>query len=331
MVVASQLLFAPCDAATKLDISPRGRTRLPTLRRGAGRVVLCRPASATRQEALSPDAAAAFLWCSDGLVIARFVSSLQPHAWDEDSDEERAAGSGAGPSRPGQIMELPSPIGYHGAAMLLPAAYAAHAGLLQGPVAVACFPMVVPFSTPSVPPELWLANKRARAFHRCCVLGVYLQGAFSLFKFAHGDLIGGTYDAIQALMGAYAVSPDGQQFLPSYMMMAGFNGVLGTFQLFQAYHGVPLHYLPLWSMLPSAISLANTYFCWQFIKEIKAINEGLNYSGPQDSCFVSLMGGDWWPASLDTQVRRPEQEGTTGGLSNRFSPFAGDGFRLGER
>merc|ERR1719454_1250663 len=131
--------------------------------------------------------------------------------------------------------------------LLLPAAVAAHGGGLSLPagVACACLPIMSPFRVPQVSPDSWMANKRALAFHRCCVFGVYVQGALALFKFSAGDLVGGVYLGIQAAMGAYAVTPDGVGFMPSYMMVSGFNGLLGIIQVFQTFQGVPLHYIPI--------------------------------------------------------------------------------------
>ena len=49
---------------------------------------------------------------------------------------------------------------------------------------------------------------------------------FCALRLRAGDLVGGVYLAIQAAMGAYAITPDGSRFMPSYMMISGFNGVL---------------------------------------------------------------------------------------------------------
>merc|ERR1719265_798693 len=61
--------------------------------------------------------------------------------------------------------------------LLLPAAVAAHGGGFSLPagVACACLPIMSPFRVPQVSPDSWMANKRALAFHRCCVFGVYVQ------------------------------------------------------------------------------------------------------------------------------------------------------------
>lgn len=219
---------------------------------------------------------------------------------------------------------------------LLPAAVAAHGGLyLPAGVACACLPIMAPFRVPQVSPDSWMANKRALAFHRCCVFGVYLQGAFALLKFSGGDLVGGTYLGIQAAMGAYAVTPDGSSFMPSYMMISGFNGLLGIIQVLQTFQGMPLHYIPLSAMLPPTISLLSCYWCWQFCQELRAVGAGLPGAGPQDTCWVKFMGGDIWPISslsptIETSERDRERASATGGVSSRFSAFGGSGHRLGE-
>lgn len=227
-------------------------------------------------------------------------------------------------------LDLPSSI-----ALLLPLAAATHCALAGsgGAVAAACVPIAIPFSVPQVSPDAWLANKRARAFHRCCVVCVYAQGAIAVLKFARGDLVGGTYDALQALMGGYAIQPDGQRFFPTYIVISGFNGLLGLFQVFQSFQGVPLHFLPMLALLPPAFSLMAAYCGWQFCREVNAIAAGLTGDGPQDSCFVRCIGGDWWPSSIG-----PSYSGSTAGdggvgvqsAPSRFSAFAGDGRRLGE-
>lgn len=222
------------------------------------------------------------------------------------------------------------------AAMVLPGLVASHHGLLGGAaagVAPACMPLPVLFSVPYVSPDSWLASKRARAFHRCCIICVYLQGGFALFKFARGDLIGGVYDAVQCAIGAYAIEPEGLRLMPSYIMMSGFNGLLGAMQVLQTYNGAPIHMLPMLAVLPPLVSLSAAYFGWQFVKEVQAIGSGMNGDGPQDGCFVSLMAGDWWPSSMGPSVSQAGVADPTGasetGPRSRFNPFAGDGHRLG--
>merc|ERR1719491_2452553 len=133
--------------------------------------------------------------------------------------------------------------------------------------------------------ESWAVNKRARAFHRACVIGVYAQGFFAIMKFAKGNLTGGIYDAIQAFMGAYAMQPDGLRFVPTYLTINGFNGIMGCFQVFQAFNGIPLHFIPVLTILPPAVSLTSAYCGWQFCREVRAIAVGLPGYGPQDTCF----------------------------------------------
>lgn len=233
-------------------------------------------------------------------------------------------------------VQLP-PFELYNLGLLLPAAWAAHSGLLlAGGAACACMPMMAPFQIPNVSPDSWIANKRARAFHRCCVLGVYTQGAFALFKFAGGDLVGGTYMGLQAAMGAYAISPDGSRMMPSYMMMSGFNGVLGLVQTFQQFQGVPLHYIPFMAILPPTISILSCYWGWQFCQELRAIGSGMHGEGPQDTCWVKFMGGDIWPITLlsptiePTERERAERaELSAMGGRSAFSAFGGNGMRLG--
>lgn len=231
----------------------------------------------------------------------------------------------------------PFEIGHLG--LLLPAAYAAHSGLLlSAGAACACLPIMAPFQVPQVSPDSWMANKRALAFHRCCVLGVYIQGGMALLKFSGGDLVGGTYLALQAAMGAYSITPDGARLMPSYMMMSGFNGLLGIIQVFQTFQGVPLHFIPFSAILPPVVSLLSCYWGWQFCRELRAIGAGMAGDGEQDTCWVKFMGGDIWPISaLSPQVETPERERehgesvtASGSVMSRFSAFGGSGHRLGE-
>lgn len=218
------------------------------------------------------------------------------------------------------------------AASALPGMLAAHSGLLAaGPmVAPCCMPLPVFFSVPVVHPDTWLANKRARAFHRATVVCVYTQGVLALLRFARGDLIGGLYDAVMAGIGMYATDPEGIRLIPSYVMMCGFNGVLGLLQIIQQMHGVPIFALPLTLVLPPIVALCGAYCGWQFAVELNAIGGGGADSGrPQDSCFVRFMGADWWPSSV-TAPRREEEGPTSGSAARNFNPFAGDGHRLGQ-
>jgi len=272
--------------------------------------------------------AVAFLFCAQEIKDNRLEEA--PVVIQDERHADEVAG-----------VRLP-PFEYANLGLLLPAAMASHSGLLLGAGATcACLPIMAPFSIPQVSPDSWMANKRALAFHRSCVFGVYAQGALALMKFAGGDLVGGTYLALQAAMGCYSVTPDGTRFMPTYMVISGFNGVLGIIQVFQAYQGIPLHYIPIWAYLPPALSLLTCYWGWEFCREMRAIGAGLPGDGPQDTCWVKLMGGDIWPiSSLSTtsatdrdqeQVHGVESASRgSGGLSNRFSAFGGSGHRLGE-
>merc|ERR1712190_553386 len=101
-----------------------------------------------------------------------------------------------------------------------------------------------------------------------------------------------------AIMGAYAIQPDGIQFFPTYIMFSGFNGLLGMFQVFQGAQGVPFQSLPMLTYLPPIVCITSAYCGWQFYKELRAIAAGMPGDGPQDSCFVRVMGGDCWPSSI---------------------------------
>lgn len=284
----------------------------------------------------------AFLFCAKDSVAIACESLALKRATDDANEEEfrrrrsdyfRVAG-----------VDLP-PFEYANLGLLLPAAFAAHSGILvSGGVACACLPIMSPFQVPQVSPDSWMANKRALAFHRCVVFGVYVQGALALLKFSGGDLVGGTYLALQAAMGAYAITPDGTRFMPSYMMISGFNGILGIIQVFQSFQGVPLHYIPMSAMLPPTLSLLTLYWGWQFCRELRAIGTGMAGDGPQDSCWVKFMGGDIWPIStLSSPPEGTSRAGdggessvmggviSGGGAASRFSAFGGSGHRLGEQ
>jgi len=213
-------------------------------------------------------------------------------------------------------------------ASLMPSALAVHYGFLAGSplVAPSCMPLPVLFSVPGVGPDAWLSNKRALAFHRCCVGFVYAQGAFSLLKFVRGDLIGGIYDAVMCGTGAYALDPDGIRLMPSYIMICGFNGLLGLVQVLQQFQGAPIHYLPFAVILPPLVACAAAYCGWEFCREIRAIAAGLHGEGCQDSCFVRFMAADWWPASTAPVSVR---DGVLTSDGAPFNPFVGDGHRLG--
>jgi len=287
--------------------------------------------------------ALAFLFCGAGngdgdaaVAAAGTPVARRVDAWE--GPGEVAAATGIEPTplpcMLASTLRLPplEPVG--AAAMLLPAAVAAHSGPSPLGVVLGCAPVVPPFSFPEVSPNTWLVNRRALAFHRGCVFAVYAQGALAIFKFVHGDLVGGTYDALQALMGGYATQPDGIGLLPTWIMVSGFNGVFGIFQVFQAFQGVPLHFLPMLACGPPVLSLCAAYFGWQFFREVRALAGGLPGDGPQDTCFVRVMGADCWPlASLSPPSSRGQPAAAAGGLGStdrRFPAFEGQGHRLGE-
>jgi len=233
---------------------------------------------------------------------------------------------------------------------MLPAVHALAAsqlGLSPG-MALCCLPIVTPFSMPHMTPAVWYSNKRALAYNRMVVITVYIQGACAIFKFGTGNMVGGFFDGIQAAMGFYSLMPEGMRFLPTYMMMAGFNGVIGLLQVVQTYNGVPLQMLPIMPILAPVAAITSAYFGYQFCKEVRKIAGGIpdEADGAQSSCFVRTMGGDWFPSFLTAPLYGPSQdgrsnddEGFSGGIhgyggrsgaQQRFSVFEGSGHRLGE-
>jgi len=235
-------------------------------------------------------------------------------------------------------LDLPPPAVGNMVAALLPAAVTAlhPAGLsATGAVVPAMMPVVVPNSMPSVSSDIWLGNKRARAYHRCCVLAVYAQGTVALMKVISGDLVSGFLDGFLAAIGAAATQPDSSKLMPTYTMVAGFNGGLGIIQALQSCQGVALHNLPLFLATPAIISVLGAYCGWQFCKEIRAIAAGYTGSGPQNSCFVRICSADCWPlASLSPLPRGPRHdhafEGEEPDARPGFEAFGGRGQRLAE-
>lgn len=279
---------------------------------------------------------------ADFLFTELKVAEVHPSLPCDAMDEEASAASLPMSLRPAgphlaDVLD-PGPLDWRSVAALLPAAAAAHAGLLSGGVAMACIPIAVPFSVPQVSSDSWLANKRARAFHRGVVITVYSQGILTLLKLSRGDLVGGLYDGVLCAMGTYAIQPEGHRFFPTYIICCGFNGLLALLQILQGYQGVPVHFLPLLAILPPSIALFGAYCGWQFCKEVSAIAAGHPGAGPQDSCFVRVMGADWWPAFLGPQVAQRDHERNVGRpgestgsvFRDRFSVFGGDGHRLGK-
>lgn len=213
---------------------------------------------------------------------------------------------------------------------------------------MACLPVVVPFAMPQVTPRMWMHSKPARAYQRIIVITIYVQAAVGLYKLSSGNLVGGTADIMQALMSAYALSPDGGKYLPTCIMVGGVNGVLGLMQLLQAYHGVPIRHLPPSAILPIASSLVGAYFGWEFCKEVRSVAFG-GARDQSESLLVRLVGSDCWPLSAispygplgsDEEVADPDDArgfGTTFGRGSaatggsRFDAFTGDGHRLGEQ
>lgn len=276
--------------------------------------------------ALRPaEEAAAFIFCmtmtSSGAPEQKSVAMEDAPNNEEESPQE---GTVLG-------LELPPPTTAHLLAVLLPSAVALHGGLLSAPggLVVACLPIVTPFSVPQMSPDSWMANKRARAFHRCLVFAAYAQGALALYKFTQGDLVGGTYLGLQAAMGAYAVTPSGMSMMPSYMMVAGFNGILGIIQTFQSFQGVPLSFIPFSAYLTPGLALLSCYWGWEFCQELRAIGGGRTGSGDQDTCWVNFMGGDAWPVSALSRQAETQTTASAGGEASRFSAFGGSGHRLG--
>jgi len=235
-------------------------------------------------------------------------------------------------------LRIPEPKLANIAAALLPAlAATVHPAIsASSSVAVpAMMPIMMPYSMPFVSSDSWLGNKRARAYHRCCVLAVYAQGAVAVLKFISGDLVGGLFDSLQAAIGACATQPDGSKLMPTYVMVTGFNGVLNILQIFQNYQGISLRHLPLLVSIPPVVSILAAYCGWQFCRELRAIASGYTGEGPQDSCFVHLCGADCWLLSLLSPLPRGDRSTiSASGITFRdrqgFEAFGGSGQRLGE-
>jgi len=295
-----------------------------------------------RKKSLEAGAAARFLFCPDGaqvkvcqnLTVAR-KTAREPQHLEDFCTQDRPANKDSEPQcmddldkdRLALIMKMSSTT----LPLLLPPALAVHLGLFNNIAATAaCLPIAVPFSVQHVAPDVWNANKRARAFHNAIVIGVYLQGGIAIMKFASGDLVGGTYLALQVLSGLYAIQPDGLSFIPTYVMVSGLNGVLGLVHVLQNFQGIPFAQLPITALASPIISILSAYFGWQFCREVTAISVGLNGEGPQDTCFVRTFGGDWWPLSwlASAHTSAPSSSSAPGPLQG-FSAFTGDGHRLG--
>jgi len=201
-------------------------------------------------------------------------------------------------------------------------------------VTPAMMPMFAPETLPHVSGNWWVVNKRARAFHRCCVIAVYTQGVFSLLKLVRGDLVGGLFDMLQTGIGLTATQPQGISVMPTYVMVAGFNGVLGMLQVFQSFQGIPIRYLPILVTAPPICAIIAALCGWQICKEIRAMASGTS-SGPQDSFFVRICSADFWPLSVLSPTLHSgggddNHDSSRSSARQHFSAFGGSGWRLGE-
>lgn len=238
------------------------------------------------------------------------------------------------------------------------------AGGASMPLLTSCVPIVAPFNTPPVPLESWIGNKRACAFQRSLMFLSCAQGLMALAKFFGGNLIGGFFDCMIAGVGIYACSPEGVTMLSTYMVFAGFNGVMDFMQVLQMYHGVlPIYLLPFqYPAFRPLLLFLGCYFTWEFHKELTAVWRGYNCAGPQDTLFVKLMSHDWWgqqpgtnefqqqgdgsninttqsisqrftnwgSGTVGTAQDAPAQQPMQQPVGQRFAPFGGEGRRLGE-
>jgi len=283
-----------------------------------------------------PAAASEFLFCkgsSRGCSIAK-KQPWQDAADDAKKDEKKGQRINLLVSRPSPRRSLwQDPEMFPGAvAFFVPAAAALAQQVVSGGssgVALACLPIVVPFSIPQVSMDVWCADKRALAFHRATAILVHVQGGLAVLRFLSGDLVGGAYQGLQTALGLYAIGPEGMPFFPSYIMMSGFNGFIGGLGVIQNLQGVPFGAIPWAPFASPAVSLAVAYCGWQFCKEVYAIASGAEL-GEQDSCFVRALTPAWWPqgSSLAATTRPAEAEESHG--ASRFSAFAGSGYRLGQ-
>eukprot|EP00929_Paragymnodinium_shiwhaense_P009251 TRINITY_DN113346_c0_g1_i1.p1 TRINITY_DN113346_c0_g1~~TRINITY_DN113346_c0_g1_i1.p1 ORF type:complete len:361 (+),score=75.08 TRINITY_DN113346_c0_g1_i1:58-1140(+) len=295
-----------------------------------------------------------FLFCNDGIQVecrqvvpSRFPAArIETHV-DDDLEEHRGD-SGDGPEADVQSFSpltfdkfgLPPPEPAH-LLLLAPAVAAAlqPGGIALAPagLAASCLPIVAPFSMPPMTPGAWCSNKQALAYGRCVVVALYFQAGFAVLKIMHGNLVGGFMDGIQAAMGFYSLTPGGLGLFPTYMMMAGVNGVMNLLQVLQMFQGVPLQYIPQVHIWPPVTSLVSAYFGWQFCKEIRNIANG--YPQDSDGCFVRIMAGDWWPDCLTAGMfnggGHAEEPSSSGGVFSSHSRqpqtriFEGSGRRLG--
>lgn len=293
--------------------------------------------TAVRGKTMSLKDATAFVFCVQELQVAQKSSrSIPERSAEKDGEKPVKAGSDLG-------LHLPA-FNLANLALLLPSLVAAHGGLLSTPsgVATSCMPIMSPFQVPSVSPDSWMPNKRARAFHRSSILGVYLQGAICLQRLYFGDIVGGLFTGVQTAYGAYALTPSGVRSMPSYMMICGFNGVLGLVQVFQMSQGMSPLDIPVFAWAPPGISCIACYWGWQFARELKAIGAGSTGEGAQDTIYVNMMGSDsWLVKAIDRAapggLRAVREESATSnrtaseaaGAVARFTVFGGEGNQLG--
>lgn len=286
---------------------------------------------------VSPAPAADFLFCCGGGKCCSVVTKGQWRGTDEDDgedDKEVQHISLLVPRETPRRSLWQEPEVFSGAVtFFVPAAAVLAQQILSGGdpggVSTACIPIAVPFSIPQVSSDVWCADKRALAFHRATAVLVYVQGGVAVLRFFSGDLVGGALQGLQTALGVYAIGPDGMQFFPSYIMMSGFNGLLGGLGAIQNFQGVPFGSIPLMPVVSPVVSLAVAYCGWQFCREVYAIASGAEL-GEQNSCFVKMMTPAWWPQSADTVAPYRPGEAEESHGATRFSAFTGSGHRLGQ-
>ncbi|CAD7932206.1 unnamed protein product [Amoebophrya sp. A120] len=187
-------------------------------------------------------------------------------------------------------------------------------------VQMSCVPIVAPFNTPPVGYVHWRTNKRAVAFQRSLFFLCVAQGGLAMAKFFAGNLIGGFFDAMIAGTGLYAACPDGVTMLSTYLVFAGFNGVMDMLQLLQTYHGmIPLYLLPFqYPAFRPILLLLGCYYTYEFHKELAAIFGGYGCAGSQDTYFVEAMSHKIWgnPPGCSEHEARLEESGTGSGFGN---------------
>ena len=187
-------------------------------------------------------------------------------------------------------------------------------------VVTSCVPIIVPIDTPLswLDPRLFglLSETPKKCAGRITTVGG-IQISLAMAEVFLGDPVRGLADLIQGGFGLYVVTPEGLSSMPTYILWAGFSGMLTLSHLQELYmlpkrHTLLLKYCTISSAVQPLLCLLGCYYGWNLLVSLREnlmpltqggqpLPEPVEFREPMSS-FQSFTTRGRTVASLDEEL-----------------------------